>query len=133
VYSEFGNNFVKTMLRLGSERDEINVVGDQIGSPTNARDLAGAILEIIPQLSKQKQCDEVEIYHYSNAGVCSWYDFASAIFEINDVDCKVNLIPSEVYPTPAKRPYYSVMDKSKIAEAFKLQCLNWRECLDSVS
>lgn len=126
VYSEFGNNFVKTMLRLGRERDEISVVGDQIGSPTNARDLARTILEIIPQLSKQKQCDEVEIYHYSNVGVCTWYDFAIAIFEINNIDCKVNAIPSEAYPTPAKRPYYSVMDKSKITEGFKLDARHWR-------
>lgn len=124
VYSAFGNNFVKTMLRLGNERDEINVVGDQIGSPTNARDLAGAILKIIPQLSKQ-QCDEVKIYHYSNAGVCSWYDFANAIFQINNIDCRVNLIPSEAYPTPAKRPYYSVMDKSKVICKFEIDISSW--------
>jgi dTDP-4-dehydrorhamnose reductase len=124
VYSEFGNNFVKTMLRLGSERDEINVVCDQIGSPTNARDLACAILKIIPQLHNVEQ--SVKIYHYSNAGACSWYDFANAVFEINNIDCKVNAIPTEAYPTPAKRPYYSVMDKSKITEGFKLDTRYWR-------
>jgi dTDP-4-dehydrorhamnose reductase len=126
VYSEFGNNFVKTMLRLGRDRDEINVVGDQIGSPTNARDLAEAILKIIPQLSNQAWSDEIEIYHYSNDGVCSWYDFANAIFQINNIDCKINIIPSEAYPTPAKRPYYSVMNKSKIIERFKLDSRCWR-------
>jgi dTDP-4-dehydrorhamnose reductase len=133
VYSEFSNNFVKTMLRLGEERDELNVVCDQIGSPTNARDLAGAILKIIPQLSKQKQCDEIEIYHYSNEGVCSWYDFASAIFQINNTDCKVNPIPSEAYPTPAKRPYYSVMDKGKIVKKFDLDIKHWRTSLSQLS
>jgi dTDP-4-dehydrorhamnose reductase len=127
VYSEFGNNFVKTMIRLGSERDDISVVGDQIGSPTNARDLAEVILKIIPQLSQEDK--NVEIYHYSNEGVCSWYDFSNAIFEINNIDCKVNSIPSEEYPTPAKRPYYSVMDKSKITKKFKLDPRYWRTAL----
>ncbi len=133
VYSEFGNNFVKTMLRLGQERDELNVVCDQIGTPTNARDLAKSILEIIPQLGLAGSSDtahkKVEIYHYSNAGVCSWYDFAQAIFEINNISCKVNPIPSEAYPTPAKRPYYSVMDKSKIEKKFYFQCVHWNETL----
>jgi len=130
VYSEFGNNFVKTMLRLGSERDEISVVCDQIGSPTNARDLARAILNIIPQLGVTESDDliskKVEIYHYTNAGVCSWYDFTQAIFEIKNIACKVNPIPSEAYPTPAKRPYYSVMDKRKIIEDFNLDLRCWR-------
>jgi dTDP-4-dehydrorhamnose reductase len=125
VYSEFGNNFVKTMLRLGQERDELSVVCDQVGSPTNARDLAGAILDIIPQLNNQN----VEMYHYSNAGVCSWYDFAKAIFEINRIDCSVSPIPAVAYPTPAKRPYYSVMDKSKITNVLAVENLNWRESL----
>ena len=136
VYSEFGNNFVKTMIRLGQERGELSVVCDQIGSPTNARDLAKTILQIMPQLVEQKleKTDvnqAVEIYHYSNAGICSWYDFAHAIFEINNIDCKLNPIPSEAYPTPAKRPYYSVMDKSKIVERFKLDCVHWRESLSA--
>jgi len=134
VYSEFGNNFVKTMIRLGQERDELSVVCDQIGSPTNARDLAKTILQIIPQLVENKpektsENQEVEIYHYSNAGICSWYDFACAIFEINNIDCKVKPIPSEAYPTPAKRPYYSVMDKNKIIEKFKLSNEHWRTSL----
>jgi dTDP-4-dehydrorhamnose reductase len=138
VYSEFGSNFVKTMQRLGQERDEINVVCDQIGSPTNARDLAKAILVIIPQLvvkasdekgQPNKENKKVEIYHYSNAGVCSWYDFAKAIFEINNINCAVNPIPSEAYPTPAKRPYYTVMNKGKIKEIFNIKNVYWRNCL----
>jgi dTDP-4-dehydrorhamnose reductase len=133
VYSEFGNNFVKTMLRLGQEREELNVVCDQIGSPTNARNLANAILKIIPQLgvkaSGNREHEKLEIYHYSNAGVCSWYDFAEAIFEINKINCKVSFIPSEAYPTPAKRPYYSVMDKSKIEKYFGVKLGYWRESL----
>jgi dTDP-4-dehydrorhamnose reductase len=138
VYSEFGNNFVKTMKRLGKERNELNVVSDQIGCPTNAKDLALAILEIIPQLSndinekensKEGANQNVEVYHYSNAGVCSWYDFAQAIFEINSINCKVNPTPSDAYPTPAKRPYYSVMDKSKILKYFRVKNEHWRERL----
>jgi dTDP-4-dehydrorhamnose reductase len=140
VYSEFGNNFVKTMLRLGQERDELSVVCDQIGSPTNARDLASAILQIIPQLGVKTSDDKelsnterekVEIYHYSNVGICSWYDFVKAIFEINNIDCNVKPIPSDAYPTPTKRPYYSVMDKSKIVEIFKLHHEHWRVSLCS--
>jgi dTDP-4-dehydrorhamnose reductase len=129
VYSESSNNFVKTMLRLGTERDELNVVCDQIGTPTNARDLAKAILEIIPQLTN----DNVEIYHYSNAGVCSWYDFAQAIFEINNIKCQVKPIPSEAYPAPAKRPYYSVIDKGKIVKKFDLDINHWRTSLYQLS
>jgi dTDP-4-dehydrorhamnose reductase len=128
VYSEFGHNFVKTMMRLGQDRDEISVVADQVGTPTNARDLAVCILDIIPQLNRSG-LDDVEIFHFSNAGVCSWYDFAIAIFEINSIECKVNPIPSESYPTPAERPFYSVMNKSKILEVFKIKVQNWRESL----
>ncbi len=139
VYSEFGNNFVKTMQRLGQERDELNVVCDQIGSPTNARDLAQAILHIIPRLFSQEPSDKklankelkekVEIYHYSNAGVCSWYDFAKEIFAISSINCKVNPIPTDEYPTPAKRPYYSVLDKTKIEKTFGVKVSYWRESL----
>lgn len=132
VYSVFGNNFVKTMLRLGNELEQLNVVSDQIGTPTNARDLASVILQIIPSLFKQ-QCnsDKVEIYHYSNAGFCSWYDFVVAIFEMNNISCKVKPIPSSFYSTIAKRPYYSVMDKSKIIKKFKLDSKHWRNSLNS--
>jgi len=126
VHSSFGNNFVKTMMRLGRERDELNVVCDQLGSPTNARDLAKAILVIIPQLNNLN----VEVYHYSNEGVCSWYDFAKSIFEINKIECNVIPIPSDSYPVPAKRPYYSVLNKSKISACYSLVIPYWRDSLN---
>jgi len=137
VYSEFGSNFVKTMKRLGRERDELNVVCDQIGSPTNARDFAKTILQIIPQLvedvtEKTAVNHGVEIYHYSNEGICSWYDFAYAVFEVNNIKCKINSIPSEAYPTPAKRPYYSVMDKKSITDKFNLDIEHWRVSLNNM-
>jgi len=129
VYSSNGQNFVNTMLRLGTQRDTLNVVCDQIGTPTYARDLARAILTI---LSEQKVPHEgVEIYHYSNEGNCSWYDFAQAIFEIAEVDCKVSPVPTEAYPTPAKRPAYSVLNKEKIKESFHLDIPYWRDSLKS--
>ena len=125
VYSSFGNNFVKTMLRLGKERDELRVIFDQVGSPTYAGDLSKAILEIIPQLKNK----EVEIYHFSNEGVCSWYDFAKAIFDNNKVDIKVNPIETSQYLTPAKRPFYSVFNKSKIKEQFNVEVPFWKDAL----
>lgn len=128
VYSTTGENFVKTMLRVGVQRDEINVVCDQIGTPTYARDLARSILIMID--GKQKN-DAVEIYHYSNEGNCSWYDFAQAIFEIAQVDCKVNPISTKEYPTPAKRPSYSVLNKEKIKKEYQLNIPYWRDSLKS--
>ena len=125
VYSKFGNNFVKTMLRLAETRDEISVVADQIGSPTNAADLAETILSILPQVSNET----VELFHYSNEGVCSWYDFAKAIFEIANIKVKVNTIESAQYPTPAKRPFYSVMHKAKIQETYKIEVPYWKDSL----
>ncbi|MDX1285285.1 MAG: dTDP-4-dehydrorhamnose reductase, partial [Draconibacterium sp.] len=109
LYSGFGNNFVKTMLRLGKERGKLDVVFDQTGTPTYAADLANTILEIIDSLEFVPG-----IYHYSNEGVTSWFDFAKAIFEISGVVCKLNPVLSEQFPTPTKRPHYSVLDKSKI-------------------
>ena len=111
LYSEFGNNFVKTMLRLGKERDEINVVSDQIGSPTYATDLAKVILKIIDYQDKKQS---TEIYHYSNEGEISWYEFAKEIFKIAEVNCKVNPITTQQYPTPAKRPKNALMSCDKI-------------------
>ena len=128
VYSTTGQNFVKTMLRLGTQKDEINVVCDQIGTPTYARDLARAILTMIESEHESK---EVEIYHYSNEGNCSWYDFAQAIFEIAQVDCKVNPISTKAYPTPAKRPSYSVLNKEKIKKEYQLNIPYWRDSLKS--
>ncbi|WP_179318045.1 dTDP-4-dehydrorhamnose reductase [Winogradskyella helgolandensis] len=125
VYSSFGNNFVKTMLRLAQDRDELGVVGDQIGTPTYAKDLAEAILHIVPQLNTEK----VEIYHYSNEGVCSWFDFAHAIFEIKNKVIKLNAIGTDQYPTPANRPSYSVLSKQKIKNEFQLEIPYWRDAL----
>jgi len=128
VYSSFGNNFVKTMLRL-KDREELGVVFDQIGTPTYARDLAKAILEIIDKNYEQLNNFKAEIFHYSNEGVCSWYDFAKSIFEIKNIDIKINPIETKDYPTPAKRPYYSVLNKSKIKKEFNIKIPYWRESL----
>jgi dTDP-4-dehydrorhamnose reductase len=125
VYSGFGNNFVKTMLCLANERDTINVVADQIGTPTYAGDLAQAILDILPKINNTG----VELFHYSNEGVCSWYDFAKAIFEIQGLPIKVNPIESKQYPTPAERPFYSVLNKTNIKKTFQLEILYWKESL----
>ena len=126
VYSSFGSNFVKTMLRLGKEREELGVIFDQIGTPTYARDLAKSILSILTSGYKNKT---VEIYHYSNEGVCSWYDFAKAIFDFSDIPCRLNPISTEQYPTPAKRPHYSLLDKRKIKDRFMLDIPYWRDSL----
>lgn len=129
LYSAFGNNFVKTMLRLGNERTELGIVADQIGSPTNAADLASAILTIISSVVNQTKSFVTGIYHYSNEGVASWYDFTKAIFEIAEINCFVKPISSEDYPSPVQRPAYSVMDKSKIKTTFGLQIPHWRDSL----
>ena len=126
VYSKYGNNFVKTMLRLAEIRAEISVVSDQIGSPTYAKDLAVAILNILPQVSNQT----LELFHYSNEGVCSWYDFAKTIFEINGLPIKVNPIESSCYPTPALRPFYSVLNNNNIKESYQLEISHWKDALD---
>lgn len=125
VYSKFGNNFVKTILNLVKERDEISVVADQIGSPTNAVDLAQTILQILPKVENKT----VETYHYTNDGVCSWFDLANEIIKIAKINCKVNPITTLEYPTMAKRPAFSVMDKRKIKELYKLNIPNWQESL----
>ena len=124
LYSAFGNNFVKTMLRLGKEKEELGVVFDQVGSPTYAADLAAAILKVA---GSEKFVPG--IYHYSNEGVASWYDFSKAIFELTGIDCKVNPVLSENFPTPAKRPAYSVLNKSKIRDTFDLDIPYWRDSL----
>jgi dTDP-4-dehydrorhamnose reductase len=130
VYSAYGNNFVKTMRRLGAEKEHINVISDQIGSPTYAKDLAVCMLDILPKIANSK----TQIYHFSNEGVSSWYDFAVAIMEMSGLACEVIPIPSSQYPTPAKRPFYSVMDKSKIKKEFGIKIPHWKEslkeCLD---
>lgn len=125
LYSTYGNNFVKTMLRLGAERETINVVCDQIGTPTYAGDLADAIVKILPQINHET----AGIYHYTNMGVCSWYDFATAIMELGGRKCTVNAIPTSEYPTPATRPFYSVLDKTKIIKTFGITIPHWHDAL----
>ena len=163
VYSEYGNNFVKTMMRLMKERESINVVNDQLGSPTYAADLADAIMKIISMIDDRWQMaesllsgfDEIMstesfstaghagptnieqrpsdiesgIFHYSNEGTISWYEFAVAIKELIGSSCKVNPVPTTQYPTPAKRPHYSMLDKSKIKNVYNLQIPLWRDSL----
>ena len=126
VYSSFGANFVKTMLKLGKEREKLGVIFDQVGTPTYAKDLAKIILDILPKIEN----DKVEIYHYSNEGVLSWYDFAKEIMKMAKIECKVNPIESKDYPTPAKRPYYSLLNKAKIKKEFKLEIPYWKDSLD---
>ena len=130
VCSEFGNNFVKTMLKLGQERDEISVVNDQIGSPTYATDLARVILAIVSNKDYQVKEQLTEIYHYSNKGEISWYEFASGIFKIADIDCKVNPIATKQYPTPARRPKNTLMSKSKIKQKFGIKIARWEKSLE---
>jgi dTDP-4-dehydrorhamnose reductase len=125
VYSQFGNNFMKTMLRLASERDSISVVNDQIGTPTNAVDLANALIQIILTDNRQPTTSNFGIYNFSNEGKCSWYDFAKEIFKINNIEIDLNPIPTSSFPTPAKRPKYSVLDKTKIKSTFGLEIKNW--------
>lgn len=125
LYSSFGNNFVKTMLSLAENRSELSVVSNQIGSPTYARDLAQMVLENIEKLGKLGN----NIYHYSNEGLCSWYDFAHAIFDISGKQIKLYPISTEDYPTAAKRAYYSVLDKSKIKSLVEEPIPYWRDSL----
>lgn len=124
VYSSFGNNFVKTMSRLMQERDSLNVVNDQIGSPTYAADLARAIMTIL--IHKNWQAG---IYNFSNEGEISWYEFALAIQEIGGFDCAISGIQSSAYPTPAKRPQYSLLDKTKIKTTFGVEVPDYKESL----
>ncbi|AWH84443.1 dTDP-4-dehydrorhamnose reductase [Flavobacterium album] len=124
LYSEYGNNFMKTMIRLASERDSLSVVDDQTGTPTNANDLAHALVQMIKSGIK-----EYGIYHYSNEGSATWYDFAKKIFEINNIAIDLHPIPTSAYPTPAKRPEYSVLDKSKIKKVFGMEIRAWEEVI----
>lgn len=128
LYSEYGQNFMKTMLKLAETRDEIGVVFDQIGTPTYAGDLAKLIFKIIELKSKN-----YGIYHYSNEGSISWFDFAKAIFEVSQVKIKLNPLPTTSYPTAAKRPMYSVMDKSNIKNKFGIQIPFWKESLKNMA
>jgi len=124
LYSEFGNNFVKTMLKLGAERDLLKIIADQVGTPTYGIDLAGCVLDIITSGSKA-----YGIYHYSNEGVTSWYDFAKGIFDLSATDVKVLPIRTDEYPTRATRSAYSVMDKRKSKTTFGIEIPYWRDSL----
>ena len=125
VYSFFGNNFVKTMMRLGQERESLGVIFDQVGTPTYAKDLA----EFCMYLINQDFSKVGSIYHFSNEGVISWYDFAKAIMEIAHIDCDIKPIETYQYPTPAKRPQYSVLNKSKLKEDFNYKIPYWKDSL----
>ncbi|WP_316819946.1 dTDP-4-dehydrorhamnose reductase [Pedobacter gandavensis] len=125
LYSEFAGNFLKTMLKLGAEREELSIILDQVGTPTYGVDLAGVILMLIAN----DDHSAYGTYHYSNEGLCSWYDFAKAIFEISGTAVKVNPIPTSAYPTKARRPAFSVMDKTKIKTTFNLEIPYWRDSL----
>ena len=136
MFSSHGKNFVKTMLRLMSERNEINVVNDQLGSPTYAADLAAMIINIIANCSEGVLTDQLStanfqsgIYHYSNNGIISWYDFALAIKELTGSNCIIHPISTSQYPTPAKRPHYSVFKKEKIIKTFSLEIPFWKDSL----
>ncbi|MEZ4786908.1 MAG: dTDP-4-dehydrorhamnose reductase [Flavobacterium haoranii] len=128
VYSEFGNNFMKTMLRLASERESLSVVKDQIGTPTYAVDLANALINIISH-AELVEASIFGIYNFSNEGQCSWYEFAKEIFAQKGIKINLNPIPTSAYPTPAKRPGYSVLDKTKIKTIFGLTINNWEDSL----
>ena len=125
VYSCFGTNFVKTMLKLGYEKNELGVIYDQVGTPTYAKDLAKTILDIIPRIENSK----VSIYHYSNEGVLSWYDFAKEIMRMAKLNCQINPIETKDYPTPATRPHYSLLNKSKIKNEFNTTIPFWKDSL----
>lgn len=126
IYSSYGANFVKTMLRLGKEKEQLGVIYDQVGTPTYARDLAKVILEIMPNIKNEN----VEIYNYSNEGVLSWYDFAKEIMRMAKLTCTINPIETKEYPTPAKRPHYSLLNRSKIKKEFGTIIPYWKDSLD---
>ncbi len=137
LYSPFGNNFVKTMIKLGSERESLNVIFDQVGTPTYAEDLADAILKAMDQTIDTNH-EKGGVYHFSNEGVCSWYDFTIKIHEIAGIKtCKVNPIETKDYPTKAARPHYSVLNKTKIKQTFNITIPHWetslRNCIKELS
>ncbi len=129
LYSSFGNNFLKTMIKFGKERENINVVADQIGSPTFAGDLALTVIQIIKKISVKEVRNISGIYHYSNEGSCSWFEFAKEIMKESKINCKVNPIPAQDYPTPAKRPKFSLLDKTKIKKTFGVAVPFWKDSL----
>ena len=131
VYSQFGNNFMKTMLRLSKERDTISVVNDQIGTPTNAVDLADVLIKIVNEHSKLST-EHFGIYNFSNEGSTSWYEFAKEIFKKNNIKIDLKPIATTEFPTPAKRPKYSVLDKTKIKNIFHIEINNWQDSIPQI-
>lgn len=134
LYSSHGNNFVKTMLKLSESKNSLNIIFDQIGTPTYSRELANVIMRIISLSEKKSSYFVAGVYHYSNEGVCSWYDFAKEIFSLKKIKCLTYPIETKDYPTPASRPHYSILNKSKIKETFSLTIPHWKDslkdCLD---
>ena len=129
LYSSFGNNFVKNMIRLGNEKNLLSVISDQIGTPTYARDLAKVCLDIIAISAVERISNKGKVYHYSNEGVASWYDFAITVMELSGSNCKVEPIQTTDYPTLAKRPHYSVLNKNKIKKDFTIDVPYWKDSL----
>lgn len=129
LYSSFGNNFVKTMLKLGRNGNDVKVVYDQTGTPTYARDLAGVLIRLSENLKSDPAGFKPGIYHYSNEGVASWFDFAKAVFEISGINCKILPVLTEEFPGIAKRPHYSVLNKSKIKSTFNIEIPYWKDSL----
>jgi dTDP-4-dehydrorhamnose reductase len=129
LYSEFGSNFMKSILNKGKVNERLNVVFDQIGTPTYAADLADTVLLIISKVIKNQFAFNAGLYHYSNEGICSWYDFANEIINESGLKCKVNPILSKDFPSTVQRPFYSVLDKSKIKENYGIEIPHWRESL----
>jgi len=130
LYSSFGNNFVKTIIKHASEKESLKVVFDQVGTPTYAADLANAIMIIASKVIRNQIAFNAGIYHYSNEGVCSWYDFACEIIQMSAINCKVHPILSKEFPSTVIRPSYSVLDKSKIKENYSLEIPYWKESLE---
>jgi len=137
MYSEYSKNFVKTMLKLGRKKGQISVINDQIGSPTYAIDLAHAIMTILQSQNFRQADFETQLYHYTNQGNCSWYDFAQTIFQMANIDCKVKPINTTQYPLPAMRPAYSVLNTKKIEQDFDLNIPRWKislkRCIDQLT
>jgi len=129
LYSSFGNNILKTVLRLGKERKELNFIFDQVGTPTYAGDLANSILQII-DFSEKSKAFQFGTYHFSNEGVCSWFDFAVAVVKRAGLECKIKPIETKEYPLPAKRPFYSVLNKAKIKNKFQIEIPYWTDSLE---
>lgn len=130
LYSQFGNNFVKKMIQIGLDEYDADVVADCFGSPTSAKELAEAVFHIIPQLDATPRYGEV--FHYSSEGVCSWAEFAEKIMKLKQLDCTINPLLSEAYPAAAKRPAYSVLDKTLIKTVFGVKTYHWEKSLSKV-